>query len=570
MPFDSKVTDTLHSLRSIVNRLHDVEFLRSLADNSDEVLSLGGGSVVSADYTNVSETCRDHWNRTITALNLNEYWALKMLFNIGRSLPTAKVANASSVYCQEKAEFDTRAIAAMSLSNLAVWLLLLASTFRAILGIFAALISVSTAYDVINQLLSHKALNSPKIEPDQSRDESPCEKTPLLIEEKANITKKEKCNSNSENETFQHWLFQVVTSSSHAVDSFFVLSGLLLSYLKLKEMKKGKGINWFMFYFQRFWRLTPVYMMVMMISACLGRYLGDGPRWPKAGFEKDFCRNNWWRNLLYINNLFHNDDQCLKASWYLANDMQFYAISPLMLVPLHHYYPLGVGICVVSLLGSAVAPGVISYVLDLPPTPVGGGGSQQGMADYLTYYYIKPYCRMGPYIVGILVGSLLYKTDCKVKLNKFLNVLLWLVFTALALLVVYGLRNPIAYPDDKLSREVSALYNATHSIIWGGCVAWVIFTCVTGNGGFVNTVLSWSPFISLSRLTYCIYLTHPILISVHTYSRRTQIYLNNTNLIYLFLGHLALSILVAFVTSIAFEVPMMELMNILRRRKQTK
>lgn len=40
--------------------------------------------------------------------------------------------------------------------------------------------------------------------------------------------------------------------------------------------------------------------------------------------------------------------------------------------------------------------------------------------------------------------------------------------------------------------------------------------------------------------------------------------------IYLFLGHLALSILVAFVTSIAFEVPMMELMNILRRRKQTK
>lgn len=41
------------------------------------------------------------------------------------------------------------------------------------------------------------------------------------------------------------------------------------------------------------------------------------------------------------------------------------------------YYPLGVGICVVSLLGSAVAPGVISYVLDLPPTPVGGGGSQQ-------------------------------------------------------------------------------------------------------------------------------------------------------------------------------------------------
>lgn len=42
----------------------------------------------------------------------------------------------------------------------------------------------------------------------------------------------------------------------------------------------------------------------------------------------------------------------------------------------------------------------------------------RGRADYFNNYYVRPYCRMGPYIVGIIVGSLLYKTDCKVKINK--------------------------------------------------------------------------------------------------------------------------------------------------------
>ena len=43
-------------------------------------------------------------------------------------------------------------------------------------------------------------------------------------------------------------------------------------------------------------------MIVLMISATLTKYMGQGPLYPKDGFEIDQCKDTWWTNLLYINN----------------------------------------------------------------------------------------------------------------------------------------------------------------------------------------------------------------------------------------------------------------------------
>ena len=56
-----------------------------------------------------------------------------------------------------------------------------------------------------------------------------------------------------------------------------------------------------------FARLTPAYMLVLMTEATLSPYFADGPIYPPNGFEVDYCENSWWRNLLYINNLFDMD-----------------------------------------------------------------------------------------------------------------------------------------------------------------------------------------------------------------------------------------------------------------------
>lgn len=39
------------------------------------------------------------------------------------------------------------------------------------------------------------------------------------------------------------------------------------------------------------------------------------------------------------------------------------------------------------------------------------------LSDYMDFYN-KPYNRMGPYAVGMVAGYILYRTDCRLKINK--------------------------------------------------------------------------------------------------------------------------------------------------------
>ncbi|KAK6176000.1 hypothetical protein SNE40_014370 [Patella caerulea] len=152
---------------------------------------------------------------------------------------------------------------------------------------------------------------------------------------------------------FKRFSFQGIMAAGFAVDTFFLLSGFLVSYLTLKDLRKRKitGGYMFMYYFHRFWRLTPLYMIVLMTFSCLYKYMGDGPLWPAAIKAADYCKTNWWTNVLYVNNLVNNHEQCLGWSWYLANDMQFYIISPIFIFTIFWYAPVGIALAV--LVGAA-------------------------------------------------------------------------------------------------------------------------------------------------------------------------------------------------------------------------
>ncbi|KAL4219668.1 hypothetical protein ACF0H5_022240 [Mactra antiquata] len=364
---------------------------------------------------------------------------------------------------------------------------------------------------------------------------------------------------------YKRFSFQAIENETVAVDTFFVLSGLLVAYLSLREMKKRGGptkFNWLMFYFHRFWRLTPPYMLLLMLYVPTFKYWGDGPVWPQKGIEVDECKDSWWTNLLYVNNLVRTDKMCMGWSWYLANDMQFYILSPLLLVPLF-YSPIFGGImCLAFVLVNFITTGVISHDNELSSNLMFGAPGEDGFDKI----YIKPWTRVGPYAVGIFTGYILYKVDGKFKMPKIINLIGWLFATAMAMLVLYGLYSSTGVPS--LGVKTSAFYNATSRTAWGIAVAWVVFACAVGYGGPINTLLSWKGIIPLSRLTYCAYLVHPLVIYVYYYSRRTMFHFYDLEMIYLFLGNLCLSYMAAFVISMAFEAPMMGLEKVLLRREK--
>ncbi|XP_035829260.1 uncharacterized protein LOC101856705 [Aplysia californica] len=163
------------------------------------------------------------------------------------------------------------------------------------------------------------------------------------------------------------------------------------------------------------------------------------------------------------------------------------------------------------LLGSAVCAGVI--------TKVNGFGTDVTIKgpDFRRIYYIKPYNRIGAYIVGTVTGWLLYKTRCEAKLHWLWVICGWLWAGVLGLSVLYGLSDQAA--GHPLTNDVAALYNALRGCAWGLAVSWVIFACASGYGvrggwtfaylailvmsfllSFVASMAFESPFLGLEKM----------------------------------------------------------------------
>ena len=156
-----------------------------------------------------------------------------------------------------------------------------------------------------------------------------------------------------------------------------------------------------------------------------------------------------------------------------------------------------------------------------------------------------------------MVGFLLYQTKCKARIPPFLALLGWIAATASGLAVLYGLYDHTT--GNPMDVDTAAFYNAMNRPVWGAVVCWVIFACASGYGGPINTFLSWSWLLPLSRLCYSAYMVHIPVLNYYFQIQRTQFYMNDTNLIFSFLAVLWVTFFVAFINSMAFEGPFLGL-----------
>ncbi|KAH9525530.1 hypothetical protein Btru_001643 [Bulinus truncatus] len=278
--------------------------------------------------------------------------------------------------------------------------------------------------------------------------------------------------------------------ATFGVESFFLLSGCLVSYLFLHTSKKLGGLrpgHMVQYYTHRYIRLTPLLATVMVIYTGITPYTVEGPLSKDVSRDSYTCKKSWWKTLLYINNF---GDFFDSVSWDLENRHHIYRKTGLLLASMMLFCHL------------AANTFVIGFYDDW---------THDKTKKYLNRIYSKPWTKAGPYAIGLLVGHILFHFNTDLKLRKMVYIPGWMMSTAAALTLVFV--QDENFKDHHslvpaLTDRVKNLYEIIKAPLWSLCVGWVIFACHYGYGGCVNSILSWSGWVPLSRLTYSVYLCH--------------------------------------------------------------
>ena len=90
-------------------------------------------------------------------------------------------------------------------------------------------------------------------------------------------------------------------------------------------------------------------------------------------------------------------------------------------------------------------------------------------------------------------------------------------------------------------------------------MSWVLFACATGNGGPIGTLLSWRAFGPVSRINYSAYLYHIMIILLIVANLRDGVLYSDFLFATLYCGVLVISYGVAFLATLWFESPIVNL-----------
>ncbi|OON17131.1 hypothetical protein X801_07035, partial [Opisthorchis viverrini] len=205
--------------------------------------------------------------------------------------------------------------------------------------------------------------------------------------------------------------------------------------------------------------------------------------------------------------------------------------------------------------------------------------------DSFDTIYVKPYTRWGTYTIGLVLGWILLEQytppkQWSISRNVAFSLVLLSLASVFCLSTLYGLYGYVSQAVNFPSIGVSALYTSMHRPVFILGIAIVCFLCTNGyvlqcfNEGFtpfvfrfirfsvlssslapIRSLLTWTGFRPFARLTYGVYLVHPLIILFLCLGGQSPIILDNLFLISLFLAVFTLSYGFAYLLSMMTESP---------------
>lgn len=268
--------------------------------------------------------------------------------------------------------------------------------------------------------------------------------------------------------------------------------------------------------------------LILLYSAFKENLRGPSVTWIQSIVHR--CHSTWYYSLLGVHN-YLQDKSCLSHTWYVAADLQLYALSPVLLFSLHWWRWRFVPVLVLLVGASIFVTLYVRLVLH--------------SAERLIF---TTHGRFGPWIVGLILGFVLYTTkaqEAKVATirSKFFHVLGWISCIVAQRFVFYP------------SSANPHWYEASHRQVWAIFVAWTIFSCQRGFSSTLNRFLSAACFQFTSKLSYCVYLLHLPLRNIYISLTRFPLYYEPITRFYETMSLVLVSMAFAFVWSLLFELP---------------
>ncbi|KAJ2950208.1 hypothetical protein O0L34_g11570 [Tuta absoluta] len=346
-----------------------------------------------------------------------------------------------------------------------------------------------------------------------------------------------------------------IIGAPYTVDTFLFIAGLLLVYTSVGKIT-GKNFlkSLHLFYLNRLLRMLPLLATLVLLQASVLFRIADGPLWTYNSQNTESCRTNWWATLLYIQNYFNIEKQCLLHSWYLAIDIQCYLVSPIILYwvlskkKMHAWIGIAFGI-----IASLTICTTYSFIMKFQGWTIGiirEGGSP----DYQEKYYFNTLTRAPPFFIGMAFGYLIYMWKGRQPvIPRIFNLFMWLFSGALMLVLIY--MTYLMKQRDWDTFIIDDLHNSFARSAWSLALGWMIFSCQTGYGGPINWFLCHDIWKLPSRISYAIYLFHYHMQFVINGMARQPVFFSDVLAMYYFFSQVLMAFGVAFVMTLIIDVP---------------
>ncbi|VVD02282.1 unnamed protein product [Leptidea sinapis] len=129
--------------------------------------------------------------------------------------------------------------------------------------------------------------------------------------------------------------------------------------------------------------------------------------------------------------------------------------------------------------------------------------------------YLRTHLRATPYLIGLALGYIISIYKPSHYRNIISNNASRIIFTVLVFMTgcILYTGGRFHYPDMEYSLWKSVAFASSHRFIWALIFTCFLVMCEYGCLPFVQSYLSWPPWVPFSKLSYGLYLVHTVFYS---------------------------------------------------------